>query len=372
MLTGDRVKCIGLVFGVAFSTLLISQQLTIFVNLLLRGAAAVQEVSTADIWVMDPAGRTPDVTLPLPATDLQRVRGVAGVAWAVPIIRANANVRTPDGDLEPVSVIGVDDATLIGLPRRIVRGEREALFRPDSVFIDDVGSRKLFPSADAAMGTRLELNDQRAVVSGIVDANPTFTSTVILYTRYANALNYLPGTRNRTAFVLVRAQPGQPPADVAARITAATGLRARTSDEFAQDGIDYIIENTGIPINFGITVALGVLVGIAIVGLTFSLFIRDNIKQFGALKAIGVTNGTIRLMVAAQSGLVALIGYGLGILMASLFILQGALGSDTFKGFYTPWQIPIISAVVVAVMILLTGFLALRQVLKTEPAEVFR
>ncbi|WP_448657821.1 ABC transporter permease [Sphingomonas sp. CJ99] len=359
-------------FGVAFSTLLISQQLTIFVNLLLRGAAAVQEVSTADIWVMDPAGRTPDVTLPLPSTDLQRVRGVSGVAWAVPIIRANANVRTPDGDLEPVSVIGVDDATLIGLPRTMIRGSREALFTPDSVLIDDVGSRKLFPSADAAIGTRLELNDQRAVVSGIVEANPTFTSTVILYTRYSNALNYLPGTRNRTSFILARAQPGQTPEQVAARIAASTGLKARTSDEFAQDGIDYIIENTGIPINFGITVALGVLVGVAIVGLTFSLFIRDNIKQFGALKAIGVTNNTIRRMVAAQSALVALIGYGLGILMATLFIVQGAAGSDTFKGFYTPWQIPLIAAAVVLVMILLTGLLALRQVLKTEPAEVFR
>lgn len=60
---------------------------------------------------------------------------------------------------------------------------------------------------------------------------------------------------------------------------------------------------------------LGFIVGVAIVGLTFSLFIRDNIKQFGALKAIGVTNGKIRKMVAAQAGLVGLIGYGLGVLV---------------------------------------------------------
>ncbi|HEX8553095.1 MAG TPA: ABC transporter permease, partial [Sphingomonas sp.] len=109
MLTGDRVKFLGLLFGVAFSTLLITQQLTIFVNLLLRGAASVNEVSTADIWVMDRSGRTADVTLPMPSTALDRVRGVPGVAWAAPLIRAGAAVRTPDGDLEPVSVIGVDD-----------------------------------------------------------------------------------------------------------------------------------------------------------------------------------------------------------------------------------------------------------------------
>jgi putative ABC transport system permease protein len=151
-----------------------------------------------------------------------------------------------------------------------------------------------------------------------------------------------------------------------------TGLRARESEDFAQDGIDFIVDNTGIPINFGITVVLGVIVGIAIVGLTFSLFIRDNIKQFGALKAIGVTNNKIRIMVAAQSGLVALIGYGIGFFLTVIFIASGAANSDAFKGFYIPWQIPLITAGVVLAIIFLTGLIGLRSVLKLEPAEVFR
>ncbi len=371
MLTGDRVKFIGLVFGVAFSALLITQQLTIFVNLLMRGGVAVQEVATADIWVMDRSGRTIDATLPIPTIALDRVRGVAGVAWAVPMIRSGATVRTVEGDLEPVSVIGVDDATLIGLPRTMVEGSKDMLASPDAVFIDDVGARKLFANG-GAVGTTLELNDQRAVIRGVVDANPTFTSTVILYTRYSNALNYLPGTRNRLSFVVARAAEGQPAAEVAARIERETGFRARTSEEFARDGVDYIIENTGIPINFGITVALGFVVGVAIVGLTFSLFIRDNIKQFGALKAIGVTNMKIRGMVAVQAGLVGLIGYGIGLFLATMFVISGASNSDAFKGFFMPWEIPVITAVVVFIMILLTGAIALRSVLKMEPAEVFR
>lgn len=371
MLTGDRTKFIGLLFGVAFSTLLISQQLTLFVNLLLRGASAVEEVSTADIWVMDPSGRTPDITFPMPSTALERVRGVDGVAWAVPLIRATANVRTRAGDLEGVTVIGIDDATLIGLPRNMIMGDRTALASPDAVFIDDVGSRRLFAKSEDALNTRLELNDQRAIIRGIVDAKPTFTSQVMLYTRYSNALNFVPGTRNRLSFVLVRAEANKDLQSVVDSIERETGLRARTRDQFARDGVDFIIENTGIPVNFGITVALGFVVGVAIVGLTFSLFIRDNIKQFGALKAIGVTNNKIRLMVAAQAGLVGLIGYGIGIFLAALFIYLSASG-DTFKGFYMPWQIPLITVAVVVIMILLTGLIALREVINTEPAEVFR
>jgi putative ABC transport system permease protein len=371
MLTGDRVKFLGLVFGIAFSTLLITQQLTIFVNLLMRGASAVYDVPTANIWVMDPVGRTADVTLPMPSTALDRVRGVPGVVYAVPMLRSGATIRTPDGKVEGVTIVGLDDATLIGLPRRFIEGPRDALAAPDSVIIDGVGAGKLFGRQTGLLGTRLELNDRRAIITGVVDATPGFTSGVILFTRYSNALSFVPGTRNRLSFVLVQTEAGRDPLAVAKAIEQQTGLRARTSKQFARDGIDFIIQNTGIPLNFGITVVLGVVVGVAIVGLTFSLFIRDNIKQFGALKAIGVTNAKIRLMVATQSGLVALIGYGIGVVMATVFI-QTLSGTDGLKGFYTPWQIPLITAVVVLAMIFLTGLIALRSVLKMEPAEVFR
>ncbi|MEM8694839.1 MAG: ABC transporter permease [Pseudomonadota bacterium] len=371
MLTGDRVKFIGLLFGVAFSTLLITQQLTIFVNLLMRGGNSVLEVTTADVWVMDPASRTVDVHIPMPATALDRVRGVNGIAYASPMLTATAVLRTPDGDLESVTVIGVDDATLIGLPRDMYEGDREALFEPDAVFLDDTGSRRLFEPGSQMIDTRLELNDRRAVVRGIADVTPTFTSLVMLYTRYSNALRYVPGTRNRMSFVLVRAAEGVDPAVLADRIEAQTGYKAETREQFNRAGVDFIIENTGIPVNFGITVALGFIVGVAIVGLTFSLFIRDNIKQFGALKAIGVTNRKIRGMVFTQAAFVGMIGYGLGLLAAELFFVTTE-PIDTFKGFFMPWQIPVIALVAVAVMLLLTGYLALRNVLKTEPAEVFR
>ena len=371
MLTGDAQKFYGLVFGIAFSTLLITQQLTIFVNLIERGASAVYNVPSADVWVMDPVSRTTDVNFPMPATALDKVRSVPGVEWAVPHLRAGASVRTGEGDLEGVSVIGVDDATLIGLPRKMVIGSADVLSRPDSVIIDDVGTTRMFEGEQDPIGQRLELNDQRAVIRGVADAIPSFTSQVTLYTKYSNALNYVPGTRNRMSFVLVGSADGISPETLTQRIEEETGLRARTRDQFARDGVDFIIQNTGIPLNFGITVLLGFIVGVAIVGLTFSLFIRDNIKQFGALKAIGVTNRKVRGMVAAQAGLVGLVGYGLGVLGTVGFI-WGFSSNPTFKGFYIPWQVPLISLAAVTVILALTGWLALRNVLKTEPAAVFR
>lgn len=371
MLTGDAQKFYGLLFGIAFSTLLITQQMTIFVNLVERGASGVYNAPEAQIWVMDPVSRTTDVSYAMPSTALDKVRAVEGVEWAVPHLRAQANVRTSDGDLEGVAVIGVDDATLIGLPKRMAVGDKSVFYAPDTVVIDDVGTTRLFPGAEAAMGQRLELNDQRAVIRGVADAIPSFTSTVVLYTRYSNALNFVPGTRNRLSFVLAGISPGETPEGVAARIEQETGLKAETRTEFARAGVNFIIENTGIPVNFGITVFLGFVVGVAIVGLTFSLFLRDNIKQFGALKAIGVTNSKIMQMVAAQAGLVGMIGYGLGVIGTVAFIKSfGA--NPFFKGFYIPWQIPLISLGAVVVILAITGFVAIRSVLRTEPAAVFR
>ncbi len=371
MLTGDAQKFYGLLFGIAFSTLLITQQMTIFVNLVQRGASGVYNAPEAEVWVMDPVSRTTDVSYAMPSTALDKVRSVKGVEWAVPHLRAQANVRTAEGDLEGVAVIGVDDATLIGLPKRMAEGDKAVLFAPDSVAVDDTGALRFFPAGVSPIGARLELNDQRAVIRGIADSIPSFTSTVVLYTRYSNALNFVPGTRNRLSFVLVGVSEGQTPAEVADRIEAETGLKAETREEFAQAGIDFIIENTGIPTNFGITVFLGFVVGVAIVGLTFSLFIRDNIKQFGALKAIGVTNGKIVRMVAAQAGLVGMIGYALGVIGTVLFIF-GFSANPFFKGFYIPWQVPLISLVAVVIILAITGMIAIRSVLKTEPAAVFR
>ncbi len=371
MLTGDAQKFYGLLFGIGFSTLLITQQLTIFVNLIERGASGVYNVPTAKVWVMDPVSRTTDVNYAMPSTALDQVRSVPGVEWAVPHLRATAAVRTRTGDLEGVTIIGVDDASLIGLPKNMVEGSLDVFAQPDTVVIDDVGINNMFEDGTDPIGQRLELNDQRAVIRGVADAIPSFTSQVTLYTKYSQALNYVPGTRNRMSFVLAGISDGETAEGVADRIEEQTGLKAETRDELAQAGVDFIIQNTGIPTNFGITVLLGFIVGVAIVGLTFSLFIRDNIKQFGALKAIGVTNAKIIRMVAVQAGLVGFIGYAIGVL-GTVGFLAAFSGNPFFKGFYIPWQIPLVSLASVIIILAITGFIAIRSVLRTEPAAVFR
>ena len=59
------------------------------------------------------------------------------------------------------------------------------------------------------------------------------------------------------------------------------------------DDDEYYLRYTGIPINFGVTTLLGFLVGTAIAGQTFYNFTIENIKQFGTLKAMGMTDSRV-------------------------------------------------------------------------------
>lgn len=386
MLLGDKVKCLGLVFGVGLSTLLICQQVSIFVGLLNRASSAVDDVTEADVWVMDPAVTTVDVPFPLRNTALQRVRGVEGVAWAVPFFKAQAQVRTRSGTLENALLFGVDDATLVGVPDTFVLGQVEELLGPEAIAINPAGFRLLFPGEALDVGRTLELNDRRAKIVAIVDAAPAFSANLSIYTRYSLATAFTNGGRNRLSFVLVKAREGfaravgaadpdargADAAAVAAAITAGTDLKAQTRDAFRWMSIAYILANTGIPVSFGTVVILGVVIGIAIVGLTFNQFVTENLKQYAALKAIGVRNGKLLAMTLFQAGFVGSIGYALGLVAAACFFSFGAANSDALRGFYLLPSVAVGVAVLAGAIVLVSTVVSMRRVLLVDPATVFR
>jgi putative ABC transport system permease protein len=150
-------------------------------------------------------------------------------------------------------------------------------------------------------------------------------------------------------------------------------LQARTTEQFFWQTIGYYMERTGIPINFGITVTLGFVVGCAIAGQTFYLFTIENLKQFGSLKAMGVSNRRLIGMILLQAAVVGLIGYGIGIGGAALFgyVFERAV-KTTPPAFYFGWQIPAITAAAVSGIIFFAALLSMRRVLFLEPAVVFR
>lgn len=371
MLLGDKTKLLGLVFGVAFSTLLICQQVSIFLGLLGRASSVVNDVREADIWVMDPSVRTIDASFPLRDTELARVRGIEGVAWAAPFFKAAVQVRTRSGRLESATILGVDDATLVGVPDEFLLGSIEDLAGPDAIAMNPAGFRLLFPGEELDVGRELELNDRRARIVAIVDASASFSSNLTIFTRYSLATAYTNPGRNTLSFILAKAAEGETPEAVAARISAQTELKSVTAAQFRRESINYILANTGIPVSFGTVVVLGAVIGVAIVGLTFNQFIMENLRQFAALKAIGIRNSRLLWMTTVQAGFVGVIGFGFGLGAVAAFFRSTA-DVDALRGFYLLPEVVIGVAVLVMLIVLVSTLVSMRRVLVVDPATVFR
>jgi putative ABC transport system permease protein len=371
MLFGERVKVLGLVFGVAFATLLVAQQAGLFVGLMTRSQNVIADARDVDIWVMDPAVEYVDLIRPMRDTELYRVRGVPGVAWAVPLFKAGTSVKTPEGRTKSALLLGVDDASLTGVSPRVVMGTILDLRRPDAIAIDRVGYMQLWPGEPLQLGKTLDLNDRRAVVTVITDAAPAFSAQVIIHTRYSQAVSFVPTGRNQLSFILAKAAPNLDPAGVARAIAARTGLNAYTAEEFSWRTIRYYLKNTGIPISFATTILLGVVVGSAIVGLTFNMFVTDNLAQYAMLKVIGVTGGRLIGLVLLQAATVGLIGYAIGIGLAALFFEYACTPTSALRGFNLPWWIASGVGASVALLIVLSTLTSLGRVLFAQPAMVF-
>jgi len=378
MLIGDKARYIGIVIGLTFASLLITQQSAIFAGLMTRTFGTITDMGYPDVWVMDEKVQFIDDVKPLLDTELFRVRGVEGVAWAVPLYKGLLKARLENGSFQTCNVIGLDDATLIGGPPEMVEGTIADLRRADGVIVDENGARgKLArPPREPGgkpvplrVGNTLELNDHRAIVVGICRVSRTFQSQPVVYTTYSRAVTFAPHERKLLSFVLAKAAPDVPPLELCDRIERATGLMALTADEFKDVTIRYFMKYTGIPISFGTVVLLGFVVGVAIAGQTFYNFTLDNLRHFGALKAMGTRHGTLVRMILVQAGVVGTIGYGVGVGLAALF---GKLTSGTEVAFRMPWQLLAISAAAVLVIVAFAALLSVRKVLKLEPAVVFR
>ena len=154
------------------------------------------------------------------------------------------------------------------------------------------------------------------------------------------------------------------------RIQERTSLLALTREEFEGRTIEHYLKRTGLLANFGTTVLLGFIVGIAISGQTFYTFTVENLPQFAMLKAMGAVNRRLVGMILQQAALVGSIGYGMGVGLAAIF---GELTRGHSKlVFHMPWQVLVGTGIAIVLVTMLSSLLSILRVLHVEPARVLR
>ena len=385
MLLGDRTKYAGLLFGITFTSFLVTFAASYFGGMMTRSFALIAENPRADVWVMDPAMVAVDRPINIAASALSRVRSVAGVRSAVPMALAQADARFPNGQFQSFQVIGVDDATLTGVPLMKDGSTAAVLRSPDAVIVDEGGtSGKLetparkadqwprgkphldVPTRPLTAGDELLINDTRVRVAGQSGALPRFPPRPLLFTTYSTAQRILLPERRRLTFVLATAAPGVDARTLATRIEAATNLRARASEDFKTDTVNWMLVNSE-DVGDAITMlSIAMLVGFGVTGVMMFMFTNENLKHYAVLNAMGATTRLLLIMICAQAALCALIGTGLGLGLC-------ALAGRVFESFDFPfrmmWFAPAVGGTAVVLVSVGAALFSMRPILKMQPAS---
>jgi putative ABC transport system permease protein len=387
MLTGNRAKYAGLLFGITFTSFLVTFALSYFAGFMTRGFALVSENPEADVWVMDPAVNSTEHTTNLPSSVLARVRSIEGVQSAVPLALGSAEVRFPNGEFQTFQVIGVDGPTLAGLPPLRDGVARSVLHTPDAAVVDAGGTEgklqtpllradqwprhpKLnVPTRRLRAGDVVLVNDHRVRIAGLARALPRYPPRPLLYTTYANAGRILLPERHLMTFVLAKATPGVDPAVLAKRITARTGLRARTADQFTADTVRWFFINSEDVGDIASMISIAMLVGFGVTGVMLYMFTEENLKQYAVLKAMGATPRLLLTMILAQAGLCALLGTGLGLGLCAIIGQIAAAEAD--YPFRMMWFTPLFGGTMVVLVSLVAAAVSAQPVFKLHPGIVF-
>ncbi len=367
LLVNDRGKFAALLVGITFAVFLMVQLTSVFAGILSKASATIINVG-ARVWVMDPAVNNPLNSIQLPDYILDAVRSITGVKYAVPLYSGVALVKLHDGTYQPSTVVGLDDASLVGRPELIAGNINDIFADNGFIVVKDDEYHKL---ENPTLGTTFEINDHRAVVIGLAKVtSSTLFGIPTLYTTFTRAIQYIPSTRFTIAYILVEPKSEADIAHIKAEVTKA-GYLALTNGEFQERVSTYYKYQTGLGTNILIMTMTSFLVGLSICAQTFYTFVLENLTKFGALKAIGAKSYELIAMILFQTLFTGLAGYGLGVGLSSLLIGVAKQRIPNYAADITYFNLGL-AFVMVLIISGVSSFIAVRKVIRVEPFDIFR
>ncbi|MHB8867257.1 MAG: ABC transporter permease [Thermoleophilia bacterium] len=213
---------------------------------------------------------------------------------------------------------------------------------------------------------------RRLRVIGVLDPQAVYAGTVITS---RSTLDAVAGRRLSPQAFMIGVSAGVDPLEAARALEkrfVASGLQAEPVEEEVRSFVrSSIMINTLLQWFMG----LGLVVGIAALGVIAARSVVERRRQIGVLRALGFQRGMVQLAFLLESSFVAFLGIGLGIALAvglSPGVVEG-IGSELEGATYdAPVRQIVLIAVVAYVASLLTTYLPARQAARVYPAEALR
>jgi putative ABC transport system permease protein len=384
-LTHDLRRLLTAVAGIGFAVLLMFMQIG-FQNALFDSQVKMIDDLQGDIFLVSRAKYTLAAEKRFPIEMVKRARSVSGVIGSYPVYTELTFSRLKNlqgrgaSKGYPIRSIGFRlDDPVTRSPE--VNAQLDRLRAPGTALVDVRSKRENFnlPLDDPAALAKvpLELADKRLHLVGTFDLGTDFAHDGNLVMSAENFGMYFPG-RNR---------PGDPLGVVdigVVHLTEGADLEqvrqgiddilddriwVFTRKQFRDQEIGFWDDSTPIGIVFAAGKVIGFVVGMVICYQVIYSDIADHISEFATLKAMGYSSLYFRSLIVVEAVLLSLIGYVPGLLVSTALYLRLAHSTGLLLRM-TP-QVMVTVLVLTLAMCIASGMLAVRKLLKADPATLF-
>ena len=363
----DKLRFFITVSGVAFAVALVFVQVGLFLGLMDNASLTIRHLD-ADLWVTSHNTANIDFSHTFDETYVKRLRSIPGVARADNLIIWFMNVALLNGAVEGIEVYALEDFQRWQFPWKLEQGNREDLRRGNYCIVDESAQKRWGPFQ---VGDYREILGRRLKIIGRAQEAKSFTTSPLTFMDYRLAQSLNPSElRGRTTYILIKLAPGADRARVAAEMRRRLPYNdVYTRDEWARRSRAYWIVSTGLGMNMGVTVFLGILVGIVVVAQTLYTSAVEHVQEFGTVKAIGGSNWDIYRILGEQAIISAVVGFVLGGLIS---LAMRPLMAKLYLSVLVSPRFAFAVFVGTVLMCLGAAMLSFRRVSAIDPALVFR
>ncbi len=323
----------------------------------------------------------------LTTKDIDVIEKVAGVKAVSYYTAANAKIEFND-EARYFMVAGfpLDSADLLIESVNYKIDEGRFLKKGDigKIMIGSQYKYNNFYKRPVATGDKITINGQDFKVVGILQSvgNPSDDQLVYMS---IDDFRILFNTGDRVDQIIVQIKPGEDMTKVSEavkkKLMSFRGVKEKTID-FSVMTPEELLSSFGIVLNIITTFLLGVagislLVGSIGIANTMYTSVLERTKEIGVMKAIGAKNSDILYIFVIESGLLGLVGGGIGILVGMVvgkiieYIAVTQLGTNLLRVAF-PWYLIVGCLLFAFIVGSLSGLLPARQGSGLKPANTLR
>lgn len=367
-------RYLAAVIALGFSGMMIMSVQSLFAGMI-HSAIATTERTPADLFVLPPKSPSlvngdpslPARVMPLIYRD-PRVVEVRSITesfgdWV------NAPIPGRKRAQKFVAVWGVDpEPGAVTLPQDLPEATRVALLEPGAVAVDESSLEAL----GVRLGEKASINGRLVRVRAVLHGYQSVTQTIVIASR-ATVRSLAGGAIDPLSSgpLMVRLSSPEAASDVRDSLNRASGGNyvVFTRKEFNLANEKALSREQVVGVMLGFLSFMAVLIGVGITSQTLRGAILSNIREFASLRALGISMGSLRLIVVEMSLWAGVAGIGLAVLLTLL--TTAAASAAGLKMIIVPRSILEVSVMLMAIAAV-SGVLATGILKRSQPADLLR